>query len=239
MNKSKLKSALTSKIGRLIIIGVVCFLIGVSVGNPSLGEAQQVVNLQNELEISTSKVAELQSKVDEAKPWFDLKEEERKAEEAKIAEEKAKKEAEEKAKKEEEIRLAEEKKKEEIRLAEEKKKADEEERKKAEAQKYNTGLTYDDIARNPQSNKGKYVKFSGKILQVMNGEGFVQYRMAINEDYEQVVLIEIIKSKLTGGNILEDDVITIEGMFMSEMEYTTVMGAKQSIPAIVVDNLYR
>lgn len=42
----------------------------------------------------------MQSKVDEAKPWFDKKEEERKAEEARLAEEKAKKEAEEKAKQE-------------------------------------------------------------------------------------------------------------------------------------------
>lgn len=134
-----------------------------------------------------SEIITLTAKVEEASPWFEMKEEER----------------------------------------------------KAEAEKYNTGLTYEDLARNPETNAGKYVKFEGEILQVMNGDDYVQYRMAIDSDYDKVVLIEVSKDKLTDGNLLENDYITIEGAFMKEVEYTTVLGASKAIPAIVVDNVYR
>lgn len=175
-----------------------------------------------------SKIKELEDKVEQAKPWFEMKDEERKAEEARLAEEKAAKEAEEKARIEEEARLA-----------EETKKAEEEAKKKAEAEKYNTGLTFEDLARNPSENMLKLVKFKGKILQVINGDKQVQYRMAIDSNYDKVVLIEIDKTKLKDGNILEDDIITIEGTFVMESEYTTVRGDTRTIPAILVDNLYR
>lgn len=231
---SEVKEKLTKK---NIIIGVVSFFVLIIfIGAVSGGVDPQVVEdleiqveeLQKEKKDLEGQVEALNKKVEEAKPWFEMKEEERKAEEARLAEEKAAKEAEEKAKAEEEARLA-----------EERRQAEEEERKRAEAEKYNTGITFDDLARNPQNNIGNYVKFSGKILQVMNADGYVQYRMAVDGNYDQVVLIEIDKSKLTDGNILEDDYITIEGMFLSEMEYTTVMGASRTIPAIIVDNLYR
>lgn len=115
------------------------------------------------------------------------------------------------------------------------KEAEEKAKKEAEARKYDTGLTYEDLARNPEQHALKYCKFSGKIIQVMKGDDAVQYRMAINNNYDKVVLIEIPKSLLTEGNILEGDLITIKGQFVTEMEYTTVMGAVRTIPAILVE----
>lgn len=200
-------------------------------------------DLQAELNKTQQELKEEQAKITpEVQEFIDQKEAEQKAQEEaerkakeeeqakKEAEEKAQKEAEEQAKKE-----AEEKAKAE---AEEKARIEAEEKAKQEAEKYNTGLTYEDLARNPQANTGKYVKFYGKVIQVMNGDNAVQYRLAVDEDYDQVVLIEISKSKLTNGNILEDDLITIEGMFMGEFEYTTVLGATRTIPGILVDNVY-
>lgn len=200
-------------------------------------------DLQAELNKTQQELKEEQAKITpEVQEFIDQKEAEQKAQEEaerkakeeeqakKEAEEKAQKEAEEQAKKE-----AEEKAKAE---AEEQARIEAEEKAKQEAEKYNTGLTYEDLARNPQDNTGKYVKFYGKVLQVMNGDNAVQYRLAVNEDYDQVILIEISKSKLTNGNILEDDLITIEGMFMGEFEYTTVLGATRTIPGVLVDNVY-
>lgn len=113
--------------------------------------------------------------------------------------------------------------------------AEEEARKQAEAQKYETGLTYEDLARNPQQHKNEYVKFEGKVLQVMKNDTVTQYRLAVNSNYDQVVLIEILNAQLVDGNILEDDYIYIKGQFVDEITYTTVMGAERAIPAIIVD----
>lgn len=108
----------------------------------------------------------------------------------------------------------------------------------AEKEKYNTGITWKDMARDKDGRMGEFVKFKGKILQVMSGSGYMQYRMAVNSDYDAVILIEI-QDELLDSNIIEDDIITIEGMSMGNTEYTTVMGAKKSIPAIVVDRFTR
>ncbi len=160
-----------------------------------------------------------------------LEQEQREKEE----EERKQKEEEEKAKAEEEERIKKEQE-EQARLEQEQKEKEEQER--LEKEKYNTGLTYEDLARNPQEHMFKYVKFSGKVVQVMNGDTVNQYRLAIDDNYDQVVLLELDKSKLTNGNILEDDYITIEGMFFGEVQYTTVLGATRSISDIIVDNVY-
>lgn len=230
MEKDKIITLLKSR----VFIGIICFLLGGIIfvstcGKEKLKEqvldlsgeneekTKQIEQLQTDVEDKKEEITALKTKVDEAKPWFEMKEEERKAEEERLAAEKAKKEEEEKA-------------------AEE---AAKKEAQEAEAKKYETGLTYEDIARNPDLNSGKLLKVSGKILQVIKDTSATQYRMAIDSDYDKVVLIQIDNSKLSDGNILEDDVITIDGRFVKEVEYTTVMGAKQSIPYIQVDNLYR
>lgn len=183
---------------------------------------------KSEIEEKNKTIDELQVKINSASPWFEMKEEERKVEVERLAQEKAQKEAEERAKKEEEQRIAEQE-----RIAKEKAE------KEAEAQKYHTGITYEDLARNPVQNISKLVRFKGKILQVMSASGETQYRMAIDSNYDKVVLISVNNEKLIDGNLLENDIVTIEGKFLMETEYTTVMGAKRSIPVITVDNLYR
>ena len=101
MNKEKILELLKSKIGIGVISGIICFEFGGVMFSNSKTVAtlkQEKSDLVNEYESELAdkdiKINELQSKVDEAKPWFDKQEEERKAEEAKLDEEKAKKEAE-------------------------------------------------------------------------------------------------------------------------------------------------
>lgn len=138
-------------------------------------------------------------------------------------EERAEKERVEREKKEEEERVAKEKQDEIDKAAKE----------KEEKEKYNTGITWKDMARDKDGLSGSYVRFKGEILQVVNGDGYTQYRMAVNSDYDQVILIEIL-DELLDSNIIEDDIITIEGMSVGNSEYTTVMGDKRSIPSVIV-----
>ena len=120
----------------------------------------------------------------------------------------------EEAKAEEEARIKAEK--------EEKERIEAEEKAKAEKEKYNTGITTRDIARDRNGLEGSLVKFSGKIIQVINGKLTTQYRMAVNDDYDQIIFIEIANDKLE-SNILEDDYITIEGVSVGNITYTTIL----------------
>lgn len=152
----------------------------------------------------------------------------RKEQEKKKAEEE-KKAAEEKAAKEAEEKAAAEK---------EKKEAEEAERKAAEEEKasYDTGITYENLARNPDTYMLEKVKFYGKIIQVIKGEDVSQFRFAIDDNYDQVILIEISEDQLSNNRLLEDDYITIRGVSYGEYTYSSAIGGEITVPAVVVDS---
>src|SRR5699024_10509101 len=128
----------------------------------------KIEELETDLDNKEKQIVDLEEKVEQAEPWFEMS---KKEQERKIAEEKEKEEKEKEKKKKEK--------------AEEKKKEEEESKKKEEKEKkgYDTGITYDQLARTPDDYEGEKVKFSGKVLQVMEGNGStVQLRMAINDD---------------------------------------------------------
>ena len=168
---------------------------------------------------------ELQAKIDSAKDYLELDPKEKELVDAKIvevnqateeqlAQEKAQKEAEEKAKRQ----------------------AEEEAKRQAEAQKYETGLTWEQIAR--EGRVGELGKFEGKIVQVMSGSGFTQYRVAINGDYDTIMLIEVLDG-ISSEVLLEDDYVYFKGMSMGQYTYTTVLGSEMTIPSFIVDEINR
>lgn len=159
---------------------------------------EKVTELKKSIKDLEEENSLLTKKVEEAAPWFEMKEEERKAEEERIAQEKAQKEA--------------------------------------EAHKYETGLTWEDIAR--EGKIGTLGQFEGKIIQVMNGNGYTQYRVAINGNYDTIMLVEIDDSIKT-ETLLENDYIYFKGSSAGNMTYTTVLGAEMTIPAFIVDEVTR
>ena len=158
------------------------------------------------------------------KPTTEVKEE---VKEEKTPEqtEQEKKDAEEKAAKEkQEADAKAAQKAEAIRIAEEK-----------ELAEYDSStITFDNLARNPEQFKYQKVKFTGKIVQVIEGNKQTQYRMNINDDYNQVVLLTVDKDMLKDGKILVDDNIIIKGKSEGTVDYQTVLGAKVTIPSITV-----
>lgn len=116
MNKQKILNFIKKPLGASLITGILCFSIGailMSDNNKVKELNEENLKLATKLETETSSkdntIKELQSKVNEAKPWFDQQENERKQQEEarqaeekekaqKAAEENAKLEAEEKAK---------------------------------------------------------------------------------------------------------------------------------------------
>lgn len=207
-------------------------------------QIQYTKNWREKSEYLQDKNNELNEQVKIAKEYLELDENEKKLVDAKIdevnkateeqlAQEKAQKEAEEAARKqaeEEAKRKAEE---------EEKARKEEEERQKAEAEahKYETGLTWEQIAR--EGKNGTLGQFEGKIVQVINGNyGYTQYRIAINGNYDTIMLVEAASYELK-ETLLEDDYVYFKGKSMGTVSYESVMGANITIPAFDVDEIHR
>ena len=149
-------------------------------------------------------------------------------EEKAAAEAKAKKEAEEKAAAEARA-AAEAKAAEEARAAAEAKAAE-------EAKGYETGITYDNLARTPDSYKGKKVKFKGQVVQVIEGSTETQLRLAVDGDYNKIIFCRVPKDKTASTRILEDDYIHIMGVSNGLISYESTMSGTITIPDVSVND---
>ncbi|EPN3647546.1 hypothetical protein ACTX12_001224 [Enterococcus faecium] len=99
---------------------------------------------------------------------------------------------------------------------------------------YNTGITYDTLTRTPDKHIGNKVTLSGEIVQVIEGDDASQYRMAVDQDYDKMVLIEVPTDQLS-SRILENDLITIYGTSQGTIDYESTIGGTNTVPAITVD----
>ena len=105
-----------------------------------------------------------------------------------------------------------------------------------EAAGYETGITYDQLARTPDDFKGKKVKFYGKVVQVIDSGDSVQIRLAVDDNYDTVLLGEY-DSKIVSSRVLEDDHITIYGTSVGVITYQSTMGGNITIPGVYIERI--
>ena len=105
-----------------------------------------------------------------------------------------------------------------------------------EAQGYETGISYDQLSRTPEDFNGEKVKFSGKVIQVMEGTGSVTIRFAVDGSYDHIILGSY-SSSIVSTRILEDDYITIYGTSKGTTTYETVMGNSITIPSVSIEKI--
>lgn len=95
--------------------------------------------------------------------------------------------------------------------------------------------TFKQIARNPEEYKGKAIKLTGKVVQVLYDGNTVDMRVDMTKDeyglYDDTVYITY---EATDGEskILEDDIITVWGICGGEYSYTSTMGTPVTLPLI-------
>ncbi len=225
MEKQKKKTSL-----KTVIIAVLILVLLISFGfnfNKSKKSSEEINKLEekysSELKEKEEEIITLTAKVDEAKPWFEMSDKEQ---ERQVKEEEEKQLAEKRA--EEKKAKKKEKKKKEKEAAEKKKQEEK------EKQGYDTGITYDELARTPDKYELEKVKFSGKVVQVMDGDDSVQLRIAVNDDYDKMLYVEY-DSDIVDSRILEDDHITIMGVSHGLITYQSTMGGDITIPALEID----
>lgn len=188
------------------------------------------------LEKKEQELSEVEKELESVRKEYDAYQEEMKPyEEMSLAQAEA-----EKAKAERELKKIEEKEKKEQEKKEAEEKAKEESEKAAAEEEekigYDTGITYDQLARTPDEYEGKKVKFYGKVIQVTEGNSYTQIRFAVDEDYDKIILA-IYRSSIITSRVLEDDKITIYGTSKGLETYTTVLGSSVTIPYVLIDKI--
>lgn len=244
-----------SKIGKVSVIVCTAFLLLLSISLLlNISNSAQLANAQSEsdtllteneeinqeLETSNSEREGLQQELDNVTQEFEAYKEkmqpyeEMEEAEAENREHKAEVEKEEREEAEAEKKAEEEEKRKKAEEEAQKEKEQEEEEKRKQG--YDTGITFEDLARNPDQFEGEKVKFNGKIIQVMEGDTYSQMRLAVNDNYDRVIYIEVAKELMADGRILEDDYITIMGTSVGLLDYESAIGSQITVPAVVVDD---
>ena len=101
---------------------------------------------------------------------------------------------------------------------------------------YETGITYDQLARTPDNYIGELVKFRGKVLQVVEGDTEINIRLAVNNNFDNVLFCGY-SPDIVSSRILENDTITIYGESLGLYSYESTIGAQITIPAVWIDKI--
>lgn len=99
---------------------------------------------------------------------------------------------------------------------------------------YRWDVTYDNLARTPDDFIYQKVALYGRVVQVMEGDGTTQLRVAVNDDYNSVVLVEY-DSSISSMRVLEDDYVDMYGTSAGLLTYSSTMGGEITIPALLVN----
>ncbi|KPN83588.1 hypothetical protein RZ76_05520 [Apilactobacillus kunkeei] len=98
---------------------------------------------------------------------------------------------------------------------------------------YNTGITYDQLARNPDQYKKKKVTFTGEVAQVIDQDGVSELRLAVDGDYDNIILVDVSDKVLKGSRVLENDLVTVYGISDGITNYTSTTNQPISIPSMI------
>ena len=97
-------------------------------------------------------------------------------------------------------------------------------------------LSYKSVARDPDSYVGKKLMCTGNVLQVLEGDGETDVRLATDGEYDDVVFVGF-DPNILDVRVLEDDSITVYGTCLGLYSYTATLGQEISLPAIYADKV--
>ena len=100
-------------------------------------------------------------------------------------------------------------------------------------------IPFDQLARNPGNYKDRMLRFTGEVIQVIEGTNKAELRMNVtltNEEddwayYEDTIYVTICMEE-GADRILEDDIITVYGVCTGAHSYKSIFGQKITLPGI-------
>lgn len=103
-----------------------------------------------------------------------------------------------------------------------------------DAEGYVDANSYDGYARNPSAHIDEKIKFNGEVIQVIETDEGAQYRIAVGGDSSKIFFVQYLNPK-GDFRILQDDKVTVYGIFRDLVTYESTMGGHVTIPACDAD----
>lgn len=97
-------------------------------------------------------------------------------------------------------------------------------------------LDYKSNSRDPDAYTGTKIKFTGKIIQVMEDSGIAVFRIATKGNYDNIVYCYYYLPD-NYKRFLEDDKVTVYATSTGIYTYETIMGGSVTIPSCVIDRI--
>ncbi len=111
----------------------------------------------------------------------------------------------------------------------------------SEAEQKAVSVSYEDLMRYSESYSGKWVCFTGEIIQVVSDIPELELRIATKEDewmgyWEEIIYLYA--GNYSGMRLLEGDLIQFCGVSKGILTYEAILGNQISVPEIETDDLY-
>lgn len=104
---------------------------------------------------------------------------------------------------------------------------------------YRTDITYEQLARTPDEFENDKLTMTGQVVQVMEDDDndTSNLRVAIDGNFDNIVVVGIKNSNLNNSHILEDDLITFYGTSRNLISYESTLGGQITVPAVGADHI--
>ena len=99
-------------------------------------------------------------------------------------------------------------------------------------------LTFDQMAREPNKYAEQSGCWEGKVVQRMDGQPYVTFRIDLNGDYNQTIITSYDPVSKDESRILEGDSVEFCGVFRN-LYYSSIMNVPITLPAIRTDVIRR
>lgn len=98
---------------------------------------------------------------------------------------------------------------------------------------YSNDITYETLVKNPDENINSSVKFSGKVVQIIdsNEDGMSSVWLAVDNNYKNILIVTY-KDDVINRNLLVDDKITVYGGYGGEYACNSIYGESIKLPLV-------
>lgn len=97
---------------------------------------------------------------------------------------------------------------------------------------YHTDITYEQVAHAPADFAGEKMQFSGKVVKIVPTDGDDKVRLAVNDNPNNLLIVDVDQDLLNGSNLLEGQQVTFSGVIEGIETYQTDQGDKVTAPSM-------
>ncbi|MET3507013.1 hypothetical protein [Halalkalibacter oceani] len=97
-------------------------------------------------------------------------------------------------------------------------------------------ISFAHLNKNPDRYAGEYVKYTGEIVQIQEGDGWTIIRLAVTESSYGYDFNDIVWVEYEGyTDFIDEDIVTVYGTIMGSHSYTSQAGWEITVPALLAD----